>query len=692
MQKIEIFENGLQMIFGVNENDTLLLLSLTDGVDPDYEAPYAQNQFNILFPATELLTTGDAYEGYGVRHHQCGMNDGLKYISHTDTVDDEGRVLDFTLKSSRLTVHQFYHFYNGTKVVASWMEIENHSDTNVGLEYVSSFCLGGLGKKGKKSFVDKLELMIPYSGWCSEFHWTRNTLRDSGFNPINWQSSSRIKVTNTGSWSGKEYMPMGILYNNEMDESYMWQIENNGSWHWEIFDCHSSAQLRLSGPCESENQWWKNLKPGERFVGVRAAMAVSKGDFGAVVREMTKYRRNACGHIIDKEMPVFFNDYMCCLNANPTTQTVLPLIEKAAALGAEYYVLDGGWYDAGFWWDNVGEWKESPERFPNGLAEVFDSIRAHGMKPGIWLEPEVMGVECPLAPEFEDCFFVRHGVKVNNRGRYQLDFRKEKTIRHLNQVVDRLVNDYGIRFIKLDYNVDTGCGTEVDADSFGDGLLEHNRAFLKWIDSLYERHPQLQIENCSAGGMRMDYASSRHFALQSISDAWRYDQHAEKSVMAPTGELPEKMGIWVVPMRDQTPAENAFAAVNAMLHRMYISGEMAWLCDEQFEQLKRAVDVYKQIRKDILGSIPYFPCGICLHQDIWSVSARVSGDGQKLYVAVGTKGEETHKQISLKEFSGRMGEAKILFSAGGTISLDGDTLTVDLPQKGAMLIQIALKN
>ena len=133
------------------------------------------------------------------------------------------------------------------------------------------------------------------------------------------------------------------------------------------------------------------------------------------------------------------------------------------------------------------------------------------MVPGIWLEPEVMGVNCPLVEEFRDCFFMRHGRPVITRGRYQLDFRHPKVIAHLNGVVDRLTRDYGIGYFKFDYNIEPGVGTETGADSFGDGLLSHNRAFLDWIDSLYARHPGLQIENCASGGMRMHLANCKEF-------------------------------------------------------------------------------------------------------------------------------------------------------------------------------------
>ena len=69
---------------------------------------------------------------------------------------------------------------------------------------------------------------------------------------------------------------------------------------------------------------------------------------------------------------------MNCLWADPTTEKELPLIKAAAEAGCEYYCVDAGWYDKGYWWDSVGEWLPSEERFPGGIKELMDIIREHG--------------------------------------------------------------------------------------------------------------------------------------------------------------------------------------------------------------------------------------------------------------------------------------------------------------------------
>ena len=130
-----------------------------------------------------------------------------------------------------------------------------------------------------------------------------------------------------------------------------------------------------------------------------------------------------------------------------------------------------------------------------------------------------MGINCPLAKQLPDeCFFMRHGRRVYDRSRYQLDFRHPLVIAHVNEVIDRLVRDYGVGYIKMDYIIEPGIGTEVDSESMGGGLLAHERAYLAWLDGVFARYPELVIENCSSGGLRMDYAMLSRYSIQSTSD------------------------------------------------------------------------------------------------------------------------------------------------------------------------------
>ena len=98
--------------------------------------------------------------------------------------------------------------------------------------------------------------------------------------------------------------------------------------------------------------------------------------FDNAMGELTKYRRKIRRPNEDNEkLGVIFNDYMNCLFGDPTTEKLLPLIDAAAEAGCEYFCIDAGWYSKGEWWDGVGQWLPSKERFPGGIKEVLNYIR-----------------------------------------------------------------------------------------------------------------------------------------------------------------------------------------------------------------------------------------------------------------------------------------------------------------------------
>ena len=148
---------------------------------------------------------------------------------------------------------------------------------------------------------------------------------------------------------------MGAVQNTETATTLLWQIESNGSWQWEISDIDNAMYLKLSGPTEQENSWYKELRKNETFESVPVCIAIGV-DFNDALAHLTAYRRVlASNRGADRSLPVIFNDYMNCLWADPTEEKLIPVIDKAAEVGAEYYCMDAGWYADGTWWETVGE-------------------------------------------------------------------------------------------------------------------------------------------------------------------------------------------------------------------------------------------------------------------------------------------------------------------------------------------------
>ena len=501
-----------------------------------------------------------------------------------------------------------------------------------------------------------MSLTYACHGWQKEMNFRTNTFPELGFGqtqPTVYQRTSvTFELTNTGNWSTKKYLPMGYLENSEADTALFWQIEHNGSWHAEISDVNNHFYVALSGPTEVQSHWFKQLKPGESFTSVPVAVGVSEGCFDTAMGELTKYRRIIRRPNKDNEnLPVIFNDYMNCLFGDPTTEKELPLIDAAAAMGCEYYVIDAGWYAPGEWWDSVGEWQQCYERFPNGIEEVTNYIREKGMVPGVWLELEVMGINCEKAKSVpDDWFFIRHGKRVYDRSRYQLDFRNPAVIDHVNEVIDRVVNQYGVGYIKMDYNIEPGIGTELYADSVGQGMLEHERAYLKWLDGVFEKYPELVIENCSSGGLRTDYAMLARYSIQSTSDQEDYRNYATIAANAGAALTPEQAAIWSYPLKDGDEEETIYNMVNALLLRIHQSGHLAQLSKERHALVKEGIEYYKSIRQDIKKALPVWPNGFATSLDHFLCAGwKVEG---KSYLAVWRRyGETSEYDIPLEKLT-----------------------------------------
>ncbi len=623
-------EQDIYFSFFVTEDNRLLLLSVSDR-----KKEFDEESVDAVYSAAAIQITGENPDDHhGAKHTGTSCEKTLNYVKHLFYKNNDGNKLEMELKNNKLKVILHYQFFDGVSAVKAWTEIRNISAENVGLEYVSSFSLAGLCDNSDGiSANERLEIYIPHNSWVRELNWKKYTLSDLGFETISSFSTKRICIGNTGTWSSKEYLPMGAITDVRVDSTVLWQIENNGSWQWEIGDIKERMYLRISGPNEAENHWYKELKPNEGFVSVPAVISVGK-KFDDAMAEMTKYRRRTVRkNKSDECLPVIFNDYMNCLWAEPTEEKEIPVIDCAAELGAEYYCMDAGWYADGTWWETVGEWQPCSWRFPNGIKAVFDRIREKGMIPGIWLEIEVMGIHCPIVDRFsDDCFFMRHGKRVIDHGRYQLDFRNEKVRAFATSVIDRLVSDYGIGYIKMDYNIDAGVGTDVNADSFGDGLLEHNRAYLQWLEGIMDKYPELIIENCSSGGMRMDYAMLSRYSVQSVTDQENCINMIPIAAAAATAVLPEQAAIWAYPKADEALNLTTVNMVNAMLLRMHLSGEVTKLSEEQKTIVKNGVKKYKEIRKYIPKMTPFYPLGLPNYNGKWQCVAYSSEEKTILVV------------------------------------------------------------
>ena len=654
-------------------------------------------------PLVEVSAIGQGRFPGGFRHVDTLIANRLRYTSHAASISGAICRLEILQRDDEtgLQMKSVFLARGAVAAVQTWSEATIVGPGELTLDFLSSFAAGSfLPDSGCD--VDDLDLALGDNDWVAESRWRREPLRALGLARIDRELQhhpprSRCAITNRGSWSTGEKLPAGVLLSRRTPFVLCWQIEHNGPWGYEIGETRTGAYLLLHGPTDQEHQWTRVVSAANPFVSVPVSVGTTQGGVDEAFAVLTDQRR-ALRDVrpIDRTLPVVFNDYMNTLMGDPTTEKLLPLIDAAADAGADYFCIDAGWYAEGHWWDTVGAWQPATSRFPGGITEVIDHVKARGMVAGLWLEPEVIGIHSKLAATLPDAaFFSRGGIRVAEHGRHLLDLRSLAAVRHLDEVVDRLVSDYGVGFFKMDYNTMTGPGTDSTGGSLGDGLLEHNRALLAWLDGIQLRHPHVLIENCASGAMRMDYAMMSRLHMQSTSDQQDPVKYATIAAAAPASLLPEQAGNWAYPQADMEPEMLTFSMVNAVLGRMYLSGYLNRMSEAERAIVAEAVAAQKTVLTGIESSHAVWPLGLPGWEDPWVALGLQEKDGP-LYLAMWRRlGASEQVMLPIPSLRGRAVTADKFFPAtqqGWGWRWDADacelTVTVSVPAPTARVLVI----
>lgn len=623
-------------------------------------------------------------EGVG----QPGLRLLFTGMQQSETTEGKRIVLHHNDATTGLQVQSVYQCVQGCSVIRRSTQLTNTGKEPLGIQYVSSAMLHGLAPA--QNFEDELRINIAFNSWMAEGQW--HTFRPSELGLVENErtSWSEASASSVGSWSTGKYLPMAVVENIKENLAWFWQIEHNGSWHWEISNNSERSNIAddvyvfLGGPDDLHANAWKQLAAGQTYETVPVALGCVAGGFEQAVEQLTLYRRSmlqAASRPSTRRCAVVFNDYMNCLWGDPTEAKELPIIEAAGKAGCEYYVIDAGWYADLHedWTPTLGAWIPSRDRWPHGFQFTLDAIRKAGMTPGLWLEPEVAGsgsVVAATAPEA--WFFQRHGRRVLRNSRYLLDFRNPEVVDHLTQVLRRLVNEYGIGYFKFDYNVNTLSGTDLRSDSPGQGLLEHNRAVLGWLEQILREHPDLTIENCASGGARMDYAMLSRLQLQSMTDQEDYRRLPAILPGVSAAVLPEQIGVWSYPLAGCGADQASFNMVTAMAARIHQSGRLDLLSGEAFAQVQQAISIYKrEIRPYLPTAVPFYPTGLPEIHETRKPIALGMRSSRRTFVSIWRL---LGSEVCEIPFQGR--HATILYPTdlGVTVECTAETVRVRLPR------------
>lgn len=239
---------------------------------------------------------------------------------------------------------------------------------------------------------------------------------------------------------------------------------------------------------------------GETISSPEAVLVYSDEGLGEMSRKFHRLYRK---HLIDPK----FADQMRPIVINSWESTyfdfdekkLLEFIEGAKGLGIDTVVLDDGWFGHRDRDDSsLGDWYIDRNKLPNGLAPLIDACKKHGMKFGIWFEPEAISPDSDLYRAHPDWAISEGREGVQMRNEFLLDYSRAEVVDGIFTQMCEILQNNEISYVKWDMN-----RSQTDVPN---ARLAYD--YIRGVYTLYEklttRFPNLFIEGCAGGGGRFD--------------------------------------------------------------------------------------------------------------------------------------------------------------------------------------------
>jgi alpha-galactosidase len=322
------------------------------------------------------------------------------------------------------------------------------------------------------------------------------------------------------------------LENTRAAEILFLGIEWAGEWGIRVLR-QDGGLLLIAGVINSRH----DLAPGSSLSSPRVFVGAVHGDINDATREMHRYLLEYVMPARLKDFPWVTYEPWLPMAAN-MEEAYWPEVQVAAEIGVECFYIGPHWYEGSNqnlevgnhnYTPGLGTWRENRQRFPNGLANFSRRVNSLGLKFGLWLEPE--RIDDRLVPgEFPRSFLASRGGVVHKRlvrdGKGFWDppgaavcLGNPEVVAWLKDALSRIVEDYGIDWIKWDNNFFEICDDPGHGHQAGNGDYAHMLGVYAVWEHLSTKFPQLVIENCAGGGNRMDFGLARYCRTNWLADS-----------------------------------------------------------------------------------------------------------------------------------------------------------------------------
>lgn len=254
------------------------------------------------------------------------------------------------------------------------------------------------------------------------------------------------------------------------------------------------------------------LKQGDTFESPKILFGYSGNGFEVMSHNLHRFARKYL--LREGCRPVLYNSWEAT-EFQVNSQEQIKLAKKAKEIGAELFVLDDGWFgERNSIHNGLGDWYVNKRKFPNGLEELIEAVKAEDMLFGLWVEPEMVNPQSQLYQQHPDWIYhYENRTSDTSRGQYVLNLAKQDVQKFVYETLDHLLTEYEIDYIKWDANRPISqTGTQKDI------WYEHIQAVYNIVKELKQKHPNVLFEACASGGGRIDYG-----ILGIFDDFWTSD-------------------------------------------------------------------------------------------------------------------------------------------------------------------------
>ena len=351
-----------------------------------------------------------------------------------------------------------------------------------------------------------------------------------------------------------------------------------------------------------------HLKKGETFTTPKVAFSFSKCGLSGVSRNFHRWGRKYMLAHGNKERKILLNSWEG-VYFDINQQGMDQMMGDIASMGGELFVMDDGWFGVKYprKTDNcaLGDWEVDKNKLPEGIEGLLRDAKKHGIKFGIWIEPEMTNSVSELYDAHPDWVVKapkREVVKGRGGTQLVLDLANPKVQDFVFSIVDNLMTKYPeIDYIKWDANMPIiNHGSQyLTMNDQSHLYIEYHRGFEKVCQRVRAKYPDLTIQACASGGGRANWGVLPYFDEFWVSD----NTDALQRIYMQWGTSYFFPAIAMASHISATPNHTVFRTT-ALKYRVDVamSGRLGMeiqpknMTDDEKELCRKAIAEYKQIR------------------------------------------------------------------------------------------------